>query len=404
MRIRYPLTAMLLVFLASTPALAEDPGRWQDSLQLHGFASLTAVTTSANRFFGDSQDTSFDFSEIGLNASWRLTPRLLLSGQLLSRRAGDMYNGTLALDYALLDLKLAETAEHRMGLRLGRLKNPLGLYNETRDVPFTRPTIFLPQVIYFDKIRNLVLSTDGAGFYGDLDGTLGSLALTLNLGTGQALVDENVEWTLLGTNFPGDLEAAGPTWVGSLWYATEDERLRLGLSALGSAMEFRPAGPWSLDPGRTEVLYTLASAQYNHETWSLSAEYLRLPIRWKEFGPWFPYRKSTPEGYYLQGTYRPAPAWELTLRYEEGFADRDDRSGHRQAAAVAALGGTTPPFDFYARIWTLGLRWDITPRLMVRLDYQRHQGTYALSFRENPDPDQLVRDWDMIAIQAAIRF
>jgi hypothetical protein len=53
--------------------------------------------------------------------------------------AGDMYDGTPALDYALVDLTLAETDSHSLGLRLGRLKNPFGLYNETRDVPLYPP-------------------------------------------------------------------------------------------------------------------------------------------------------------------------------------------------------------------------------------------------------------------------
>ena len=31
-----------------------------------------------------------------------------------------------------------------MGIRLGRMKTPLGFYNDTLDVPFTRPSILLP--------------------------------------------------------------------------------------------------------------------------------------------------------------------------------------------------------------------------------------------------------------------
>lgn len=46
-----------------------------------------------------------------------------------------MYDGTPSLDDALIDLTLIQAAAHRTGVRLGRLKNPPGLYNETRDVP-----------------------------------------------------------------------------------------------------------------------------------------------------------------------------------------------------------------------------------------------------------------------------
>ena len=144
--------------------LAADDADWGafwdqlqgERLQVHGFASLTGVKTSANRFYGDSPNGTLDAAEVGLNASYQLNSRILFAGQVLSRMAGDMYDGTPALDYALVDLTLAETDSHSLGLRLGRLKNPIGLYNETRDVPFTRPSIFLPQVVYFDKVRNLM--------------------------------------------------------------------------------------------------------------------------------------------------------------------------------------------------------------------------------------------------------
>jgi hypothetical protein len=39
------------------------------------------------------------------------------------------------------------------------------LYNTTRDVPFTRPSIILPQSIYFERTRNLTVSADGGEIY-----------------------------------------------------------------------------------------------------------------------------------------------------------------------------------------------------------------------------------------------
>jgi hypothetical protein len=41
---------------------------------------------------------------------------------------------------------------------------------------------------------------------------------------------------------------------------------------------------------------------------------------------------------------------------------------------------------------------------MLRADYQRHIGTFDLSIRENPDPEQLRKHWDLIAIEIALRF
>jgi len=398
------LVSWLLALAAG--AGAADEGRasawWErlqgERLQIHGFASVTAVKTSANRFFGDSPNLSWNFIEVAVNASYQLNPRVLFAGQVLARNAGDMYDGTPVLDYGLADVTLDETPTRRLGVRLGRLKNPMGLYNETRDVPFTRPSIFLPQVIYFDKVRNMVLSTDGIMVYGDLYSGHGDLSFTLS--AGQRVVDENVEWTLLGADFPGRLRARGVNWVGGLWYSAMQERLRLGVSDIITAFSYQPAQAPDFGAGRVKFNYLVLSAQYNAERWTLTSEYGRLPMTWRDFGESFPYHNLPGEGYYLQGTYRVLPTLELMLRYEEGFTDRKDRDGTRSSAL---LGGAVPPGDYFAKIWSLGVRWDLNPHVMLRAQYERHQGTYTIAAREN-DPATLVEDWDLFALQLAVRF
>ena len=132
-----------------------------DEVEVHGFATQGFIKTSANSFFGDSEDGSFEFTELGVNASMDATEDIRLSGQLLSRRAGEMYSGTPSIDFALADFTVRSTENDNFGIMLGRIKNPLGLFNETRDVAFTRPWFSCPQVVYYDKVRNLILSADG---------------------------------------------------------------------------------------------------------------------------------------------------------------------------------------------------------------------------------------------------
>lgn len=392
---------MLLCAPLPSLALGADkvaaPSPW-DRFQIHGFASFTAVKTSENRFFGNSTDVSLQFIEVAVNASYQIDPRVLFAGQVLARRAGDMYDGSPSLDYALADVTLEATSTRRFGLRLGRLKKPIGLYNETRDVPFTRPTIFLPQVVYFDKVRNMALSSDGLMLYGDLYTAHGNFSMTLS--GGQSVVDDNVEWTFLGGDYPGKFKSHGVDWVGSLWYTSLGERLRLGLSGFTSSFSYHPGLDLDFEAGQTDINYVVASVQYNTEDWTLTSEYLRLPLEWQDYGLSFPYRKTSGEGYYVQAAYRLRQQLELTLRYEEGVTDRKDRDGTR---ASEALGGAVPPSDYYAKIWTFGVRWDIGRHVMLRADYERHQGSLTLSSREN-DPSDLVEDWDLYALQVAVRF
>lgn len=396
------LPLLLPVLLTTTSPLAAAPAeRFWQRLQVHGFASQAAVQSTENRWFGDSPATSFDFTEIGLNASLRLTPDLLLAGQVLSRRAGATDDGTPALDYGLLDFSLIARPTQRLGVRLGRIKNPLGLYNETRDVPFTRPGIFLPQVVYQDRVRNLILSTDGVMLYGERAEVPGTLSLTL--GYGRAVIDQNVEWSFLNFDFPGTLEVAANTRLASLWYTGNNERLRLGLSAAQLGFGFRPnrAAALTLDAGDIDVTLWIASAQYNAERWTLSAEYARQHLEWRGFGPMLGDFAVSPEGFYVQSAYRLRPQLEWMLRAENGVADRDDRSGARFARAS---GGTAPPQFGFTRALTTGLRWDITPRWMLRAEYSYNDGTYVLSQRENPDLLGQERYWNLFSLLLAVRF
>lgn len=153
------------------------------NFQVHGFASLTLVNTSDNNFFGQSDDqVSNNFSEVGLNASWRLTPGLQLSAEVLSHRAGGTDDGGVRLDYGLVDWTALSSEEGRGGIRVGRIKTAYGLYNTTRDVPFTRPSIILPQSIYFERTRNLTVSADGADIYVERYGEAGTLSASFAYG------------------------------------------------------------------------------------------------------------------------------------------------------------------------------------------------------------------------------
>jgi hypothetical protein len=89
------------------------------------------------------------------------------------------------------------------------------------------------------------------------------------------------------------------------------------------------------------------------------------------------------------------------LRYEEGFADADDRSGRKLEAAT---GGLIPRHAAFSKVLTTGLRWDINPHWMLRAEYAYNDGTFILSGRENPDFRGQQRYWNLFSVQAAFRF
>ena len=371
-----------------------------NDLEVHGFATQGYVKTSANSFFGDSENGSFEFRELGVNATLEPSPGVRLSGQLLSRKAGDMYSGSPSVDFALADFSIRSTENDSLALLVGRIKNPLGLFNETRDVAFTRPGIFLPQVIYFDKLRNVILSADGVGVR--MERFTDKANFDFYVAVGQPQADENIEHAYLGSGYSGDFEPDGLSFVGRILAETPDDRLRASFSIASTSLEFDSKPTDMIGDGDVTALYWIASLQYVAERWTMTAEYMREPIDWDGFSGSVVHDASADvEGYFLQTNWRVEEDIELLFRYEEGFADRADRSGNRISQETR---GMIPDHSRYSKIFTAGVRWDISPEVMLRAEYQRHNGTFVLSSRENPVPADMKPDWDLFSLSASYRF
>lgn len=374
---------------------ADLPG----NLQVHGFGSQAFIVTSDNDFFGDSHDGgSFDFRELGLNASLRPLPRFQLSAQILSRRAGASDDGDLDLDYAFADYSVISSAVNLAGVRAGRVKNPLALYNDTRDVAFTRPSILLPQSIYVDRSRDLALSSDGVQLYGEHRMDAGVIGVQLNVGSPRVSGEEN-ELVFLGGSLPGELDA-DTSYFGRILYERDGGRLRLALSAAQLNVNYRPAAvAGDFDAGTVRFEPLIFSAQYNAERWSLTGEYSRRRSRFEGLGPLFPDLTFTGEAYYLQGTYRFAQDWDALLRYDVSYADKDDRDGDEFHRVTGR-----PAHNRFAKDLTLGLSWYIGSSFLLRAEFHNVDGTDWLPLSDNPDFQAQERYWQMYLLQGSFRF
>lgn len=364
-------------------------------LQLHGFITQGMVATSDNRFYGSSDSgVSFNFREIGINASYRPRPDLQFSAQVIGIDNGNVNEHGLLLDYALLDYTLLTTETSQLGIRLGRVKNPYGLYTMTRDVAFTRPSIILPQSIYFDKARSIALSKDGIAMYATHEGAAGMVQLDMLLG--KPNVDRGSEATFINSYRPGKLVYDQLSGLMRLMYESPDDRFRLAFTAAnidlqnkGNAQEADPNLKVYLDP-------RIISAQYSHERWEFTAEYSQLKSSITNLAPSV---TNVIEGYYLQGSYQMTPKWQAVLRYDASFNNKDDHDGKKLAARTGL-----PPHVFYAKDWMLGMRYDVTPSLMLRAEWHHVNGTGWLSSLDNPDPLAMQRKWDMWMLLGSWRF
>jgi hypothetical protein len=407
-------TVMGLLIGLAAPAHAIDLG-FRD-FQMHGFASQGYTYTSANNFFGNSQDDgSLEFTELGLNVLGHPLSNLLFAVQGLYRDTAGSDEGDFRLDYANLDLSVPVRDDLTFGIRVGRVKNPFGLYNEARDAIWTRPSVLLPQSIYFDSLalREVELASDGGLLYGRF--AVGDHAFSAELlasdprSNASGAADFNVGFDSLGfrglEHAPGRLDGR-VLLVGRAGYEWREGLVRLFFTAVDFDQDFESSSP-TFPSGNVKLFAPLISAQLNLEQWSLTGEYLRQDTKRSGFTvPDGALIENTGESYYVQAQYRFAPGWSAFARYGALFFNIDDHDG----SAAARLSGL-PRHRFFAKDLTFGLRWEFLEDWLVATEYHNIDGTAWLSPVDNPgifNPAQAreVTDghWDLFALMFSYRF
>jgi len=370
-----------------------------DGMHAHGFFTQGYFLTSDNRIFGTSDSGgSFDFTEAGLNIYWMPVTDLRLAGQVLFRRAGAGHEHDLELDYGLLDYTFFSTADYSLGTRLGRFKNPYGFYNETRDVLFTKPTILLPQSIYFERTRELAMSADGGLLYGEYWGQGGHVSFEFAVGIPRGN-NLDTELVFVGADYPSETHSE-LSFIGQLAYELEGGKYRMAISAASVDTRYDPKffPPRDFPSLKTLFEPVIFSVQYNGDKLSLTSEYairsFEQTLLDKNFS-----RSITGESYYLQAQYRFKEDLEAIVRYDVLYNNRDDKSGQKYQAFTGK-----PNYSQFAKDWTFGLRYYYNPSLLIAAEYHFVNGTAWLPVQDNPDPSSLEQRWHLFSLAASYRF
>jgi hypothetical protein len=388
--------SLLLAGLLMTTAVKAE-GLAGTRYRIQGFAAETLISSTNNNYFGESKDSiSPNFTEIGLHGFWLPLDNLQLSGQILYRRAGESDQDGLRLDYAQADWRFYQNESTQLGLRLGKVKIPYGLYNETRDVPFTRPSILLPQAIYLDQSRNVLIAAPGAIFHAGNVSEHGTFDFTM--GWAEPDFDsETVEYVYLGNARPGKLKGKSAYSSSLRWDTPTDTTLML--TYIDAKADYEPGSTDYLLPGSIRIRNLLASFQQRFNTLTVTAEYNEPRFDRSGFGALMPDGTRYSSAYYLQGEWRFHPEWELVVRNDINYRDKNDKTGQKFQAATGL-----PAHLLYTNDWVVGLRWDATPNLMLRAEYHHVNGTSWLPGPDNPDYYATEQRWNMGLLQAAYRF
>lgn len=132
-------------------------------VQVHGFLSQGFAKSNENNFLTmTTSDGSAALTDGGVNASAQFNAKLRVGAQLYIRNVGDLGNGRFELDWGLVDYRFAEW----IGVRGGKVKTVMGLYNDVQDIDFLHTWALLPQSMYPVDLRGSTIGHIGGDVYG----------------------------------------------------------------------------------------------------------------------------------------------------------------------------------------------------------------------------------------------
>lgn len=374
-----------------------------ERLGINGFLSFGYIKSRNNNFLGNSLDGSFQLNEFALTSNYIATDNLRFGFQLLSRDVGAEGNNDILIDWAVVDYRWQDA----LGLRLGKVKLPIGLYNQGRDIDFLRPMAFLPQSIYDENKRTLVVAALGGSLYGNFSlGGGGDLDYQAYYGkvdfredSGQARgLEQLVAKTALQRSLGevSDFEADNRyVYGGALVYTPPLDGLRLGISYFTGQtdFDFQVGGKDGAARG-TNKDFVVLSAEYFLPDWKFSAEYSELTGDREILGRDIPDGRS--QGAYVQVCCHIFEPFVLSMLYDVFYADKDDHDGSN------FVKNGQPDFLGWRKDLAVGLRWNISDQWIVKAEHHWLNGA-ALQLPIY-NPEGVDEDWSYFVLKTSFNF
>jgi len=151
------MVRVALICLCAVPAVlhAQEFKLFDRTIQYHGFASQGFIYTNDNNWLTmHTSQGSGAFTDFGANASMRVTDRMRLGVQGYDRNLGNLGEWHPSVDWAFADYQFKTW----FGVRGGKVKTVLGLYNDTQDLDFLHTFALLPQSVYPTDLRDATIA------------------------------------------------------------------------------------------------------------------------------------------------------------------------------------------------------------------------------------------------------
>lgn len=355
-----------------------------ENLQIHGFATQGFLFSSHNNYLTmKSSSGSLQWTEGAISVTDEVTDKLRIGIQLHMYQMGNFGGPNVVVDWASGDYKVND----HLGVRAGKIKAPLGLFNDSQDVDSLYLWTLLPQSMYPVDNRDFNLSEIGGEIYGGLNLGKKGGSLRYSVHGGDNSLDANggyvQQLAQVGLGFPSP--PSGRTFGADLHWTTPWRELMVGSSALSDGLDGTgPEGTMHLPASFTVAYY----ARWDKGRVHLAAEYWRTPLNiFLTLGTvGIPYPVD-------QRSWYPMASFQVIKKLQVGTY----YSHYVNKAADASLSVN------YSKDWVISGRYDFNEYFYGKLEGHFLHGT-ALGYYASTNPDGLKPNSNLLAARIGFSF
>lgn len=365
----------------------------------HGFASQGLIQAKDSNFVNDSGELSTKLTELGINGAYQLAPQLRIAGQVVYLNGGNRYPEGSRLDYLFLDWQLINRADWQVNMHLGRYKNYHWLYSATRDVPHTRPSIILPQSIYFDSFRDTAVGSDGAALLATTNGASGEW--DINWSYGKSYISRKQTYNFFSNLAGGRIKQDFVHQFGVLWRPAM-ANMQWGINLLDSNFSYLQSAEDALTDGKATSQRLMLSFRYDSEYWDVATELMKERVVFNNLLFEGFANTSVAEGGYTQFRYFVTPSITALFRLDLFDLNNKDRSGGQREADSF---GQVPAYFGYMDKATVGITWSFAESWRLQGELHRVKGAGRLAPVLIPNTQLNDHEyWDIVAVQLMYWF